>query len=77
MNAFRLAYEVLGPSQLLFGSDYPQDLVEGEEIRVYIDNIKKYLDGRDYERIMSKNAINIFGLTPLLEKPREVTAAEL
>lgn len=64
MNAFRLAYEVLGPSQLLFGSDYPQDFLEGEEIKTYIDNIKKYLKGKDDEGIMSKNAISVFGLTP-------------
>lgn len=66
MNAFRLAYEVLGPTQLLFGTDYPQDFLGGEAIRIYIDRIKKYLEGKDHESIMSKTAINVFGLTPYL-----------
>lgn len=64
MYAFRLAYEVIGPSQLLFGSDYPQDFLEGEEIRTYIHDIKNYLNAEDYEKIMFKNAMSVFGLSP-------------
>jgi aminocarboxymuconate-semialdehyde decarboxylase len=63
MRAFRLAYEVLGPSQLIFGSDYPQDFLEGEEIKIYINDINHYLSTEDYEKIMFKNAMSVFGLS--------------
>lgn len=62
MVAFRLAYEVLGPSQLLFGTDYPQDFMKGEDMKTYIQNIKKFLKKDEYDRIMLKNTIDVFGL---------------
>lgn len=68
MVAFRLAFEVLGPSQLLFGTDYPQDFMAGEDMKTYIKDIENYLknDDYNYERIMSKNAVDVFGLAGYL-----------
>lgn len=62
MRAFRAGFEVFGPSNLLFGSDYPQDFIEGDQIKTYVDNLKAYLSPSDYQSIMSENAREIFRL---------------
>ncbi|MEI9477242.1 MAG: amidohydrolase family protein [Deltaproteobacteria bacterium] len=64
MLAFRLACDVLGPSRMLFGTDYPQDLEEGEEMKNYIDALRSVLKDEDYETIMHKNAMKLCGLRP-------------
>jgi aminocarboxymuconate-semialdehyde decarboxylase len=61
--ALRLACDVLGPSRLLFGTDYPQDLEEGEEMKKYVGTLRSVLKDEDYERVMSKNAMSLCGLS--------------
>jgi len=61
-NHYIIGYETLGASQLLFGSDYPQDFLHGEDIKKYIDFMKREMKPEDYETVMSKNAIKLFGL---------------
>lgn len=63
MRAFRIGFEVFGSANLLFGSDYPQDFIEGDQIKTYIDNLKTQLSQKDYQKIMSDNASEIFRLT--------------
>ena len=64
MLAFRLACDVLGPSRMLFGTDYPQDLEEGKEMKNYIDALRSVLKDEDYETIMHKNVMKLCGLRP-------------
>ena len=61
-TALRLACDVLGPARLLFGTDYPQDLEEGAEMKRYIRTLRSVLKNDDYERVMSKNALSLCGL---------------
>jgi predicted TIM-barrel fold metal-dependent hydrolase len=63
MHAFRLAYGMLGPSRILFGSDFPQDFTKGEEIEKYMAEIRKIVLEKDYETMMSTNAVNLFRLS--------------
>jgi aminocarboxymuconate-semialdehyde decarboxylase len=60
--ALRLACEVLGSSRMLFGTDYPQDLEEGGEMKKYIGTLRSLLKDEDYQRVMSKNATSLCGL---------------
>jgi aminocarboxymuconate-semialdehyde decarboxylase len=62
MRAFRAGFEVFGADHLLFGSDYPQDFIEGEQIKTYVDNVNSYLSSDDNRKIMGENAIRIFQL---------------
>ena len=62
MRAFRAGLEVLGADHLLFGSDYPQDFIEGEQIKTYVDHLKAYLAPEPYKKIMGGNAQEIFQL---------------
>jgi aminocarboxymuconate-semialdehyde decarboxylase len=64
MLALRLACDVLGPTRLLFGTDYPQDLEEGVEMKKYIGTLRSLLKDDDYDNVMSKNAMALCGLRP-------------
>ncbi|MFC1815615.1 amidohydrolase family protein [Thermodesulfobacteriota bacterium] len=63
MRAFRSALEVLGSSNLLFGSDYPMDFIQGDQIKKYVDNLKAFLPEHDYQKIMADNATRVFNLS--------------
>jgi predicted TIM-barrel fold metal-dependent hydrolase len=62
MRAFRSAWEVLGSSNLLFGSDYPMDFIQGGQIEKYVDDLRAFLPDDDFKKIMAANAIKVFNL---------------
>ncbi len=61
-HAFRLGYDILGASRLLFGSDYPQDFTDPKGIKKYINFIQKNVKPKDFDTIMYKNTVKVFGL---------------
>ena len=64
MNSVKCALTTMRPSQLLFGTDYPQEFVnDPSEIKTYIENIRKLpLDKKDIDLMLGGNARKILGL---------------
>jgi aminocarboxymuconate-semialdehyde decarboxylase len=64
MNSVKCALTTMRPSQLLFGTDYPQEFVnDPSEIKTYIENIRKLpLDKNDIDLMLGGNARKILGL---------------
>lgn len=59
VSAFSLTKDVLGIDKILFGSDYPMDRPHSRT-RAYIESLP--LSKTDREKILSGNAIRLFGL---------------
>jgi aminocarboxymuconate-semialdehyde decarboxylase len=58
------ALETVRHDRLVFGTDYPMEIHEGIDLKIYVDNIRALdLPKEDIDGILGLNAAKLFGLT--------------
>ncbi|MDP2659218.1 MAG: amidohydrolase family protein, partial [Dehalococcoidia bacterium] len=63
INAVRSALLEMKPSQILFGTDYPQEIRSGTEVRAFIDDIRRMpIPQPDIEGILAENGRRLLGV---------------
>ncbi|MDO8691343.1 MAG: amidohydrolase family protein [Dehalococcoidia bacterium] len=63
INAVRSALLEMKPSQILFGTDYPQEIRGGPEVKAFIDDIRRMpVSPRDIEGILADNGRGLLGV---------------
>ena len=63
VNPIKMALMELSPKNIVYGTDYPLEIREGETIRKFIGDIRKLpLPQEDIEAILSGNARKILGI---------------
>ncbi len=63
INALKSALLEMKPSQILFGTDYPQEIRSGELVADYLDKIRSLsLPAEDIDRILCENGKELLGI---------------
>lgn len=64
INPLKTALLELPPQQLLFGSDYPQEIRSGAELKRFVDAIRALpLEQAEIDAILGGNAAKVFGMS--------------